>query len=613
MKEVDIGNESFADMINNDSYYVDKISFIKSVFKKGVGKVMLITRPRRFGKTLTMNTFYEFLRLNPKDPNNSEDTSYQESLFKNTKIYEDKEFCQEHMGKFPIIFITLKDVAGDTYELAYAQLAKVINSLISNNFMYLLSSNNLDKNKKLTLLKLADYNYFSKGWFRKSIDEEYDERNVDPIETTRENLQNSLLFLSECLSIHHGVKPIILIDEYDVPISKAAHYGYYDKIIPLISVFLSQILKSNSFLGKAVLTGCLRAAKESIFTGINNLFVNSVLDDSSSLSTGIGFTKEETLEVLTYYKLDQYRDLVTENYDGYYFGIEHMYCPWDVMNFCKNNAEKVGDPNRRIIAGNYWLNTSGNDIIEEYMGYITSENIDQMQTLVNMKPITTLIRPSLCYGDLHSHNIQDFWTLLLYTGYLTFNPKSINENTNGDTVCDLYIPNNEITGCFRSKILNYYKNNPEIQNSTRELAKALFNGDGEEVEKNINNLLSKYISIKDLSTKAPKENYYHGFLNGVLINSASVIKEHESNIESGNGFIDILLKSRINKSIAILELKQTPNELEDRVALSKKAIQQIIHQKYAQQFMSNAMIENIYAYGISFYKKECTVVVEKLK
>ena len=236
-----------------------------------------------------------------------------------------------------------------------------------------------------------------------------------------------------------------------------------------------------------------------------------------------------------------------------------------------------------------------------------------MQTLVNMKPITTLIRPSLCYGDLHSHNIQDFWTLLLYTGYLTFNPKSINENTNGDTVCDLYIPNNEITGCFRSKILNYYKNNPEIQNSTRELAKALFNGDGEEVEKNINNLLSKYISIKDLSTKAPKENYYHGFLNGVLINSASVIKEHESNIESGNGFIDILLKSRINKSIAILELKQTPNELEDRVALSKKAIQQIIHQKYAQQFMSNAMIENIYAYGISFYKKECTVVVEKLK
>ena len=519
------------------------------------------------------------------------------------------------MGKFPVIFITLKDVAGDTYELAYRQLSEVICNLIRNNFMYLLSSDKLDDSAKVTLSKLGNLDYFTQGRISKFINNQIVlDDIVDDQDTVKRNLQSSLLFLTECLTKHHGVNPIILIDEYDVPISKAAHYGYYNKIIPLISVFFSKTLKYNLLIKKAVLTGCLRAAKESIFTGINNLNVCSVLDtDNPEMSKGIGFTKEETLEVLTYYKLDKYHDLVTENYDGYYFGREHMYCPWDVMNFCSKNYRNVGEYEDEIVAANYWINTSGNDVIEEYMGYITSENIDQMQTLVNMKPITTLIRPSLCYGDLHSHNIQDFWTLLLYTGYLTFNPKSINENTNGDTVCDLYIPNNEITGCFRSKILHYYKNNPEIQNSTRELAKALFNGDGEEVEKNINNLLSKYISIKDLSTKAPKENYYHGFLNGVLINSASVIKEHESNIESGNGFIDILLKSRINKSIAILELKQTPNELEDRVALSKKAIQQIIHQKYAQQFMSNAMIENIYAYGISFYKKECTVVVEKLK
>ena len=610
MKEVDIGNESFADMINNDSYYVDKTSFIKSVFKKGVGKVMLITRPRRFGKTLTMNTFYEFLRLNPKDPNNSEDTSYQESLFKNTKIYEDKEFCQEHMGKFPIIFITLKDVAGDTYELAYAQLAKVINSLISNNFMYLLSSNNLDKNKKLTLLKLADYNYFSKGWFRKSIDEEYDERNVDPIETTRENLQNSLLFLSECLSIHHGVKPIILIDEYDVPISKAAHYGYYDKIIPLISVFLSQILKSNSFLGKAVLTGCLRAAKESIFTGINNLFVNSVLDDSSSLSTGIGFTKEETLEVLTYYKLDQYRDLVTENYDGYYFGREHMYCPWNVMNFCSKNYRNVGEYEDEIVAANYWINTSGNDVIEEYMGYITSENIDQMQTLVNMEPITTLIRPSLCYGDLHSHNIQDFWTLLLYTGYLTFNPKYKGEKKNE---YQLRIPNQEIKDCFDEKINQFYANDKDYRENCVKLAKGLFNGDSAAVEENINKLAGKYVSIRDFTTKAAKENYYHGFLNGVLADSSSLIEQQESNFESGNGYIDILLKSRINKALAIIELKQNNNEKQSKVLKAEEAIEQIKGNNYAGEFLSNPDISDIYIYGICFYQKECTVVVEKLK
>ena len=612
MKEVDIGNESFADMINNDSYYVDKTSFIKSVFKKGVGKVMLITRPRRFGKTLTMNTFYEFLRLNPKDPNNSEDTSYQESLFKNTKIYEDKDFCQENMGKFPVIFITLKDGAGDTYELAYRQLSEVICNLIRNNFMYLLSSDKLDDSAKVTLSKLGNLDYFTQGRISKFINNQIVlDDIVDDQDTVKRNLQSSLLFLTECLTKHHGVNPIILIDEYDVPISKAAHYGYYNKIIPLISVFFSKTLKYNLLIKKAVLTGCLRAATESIFTGINNLNICSVLDtDNPEMSKGIGFTKEETLEVLTYYKLDKYHDLVTENYDGYYFGREHMYCPWDVMNFCSKNYRNVGEYEDEIVAANYWINTSGNDVIEEYMGYITSENIDQMQTLVNMEPITTLIRPSLCYGDLHSHNIQDFWTLLLYTGYLTFNPKYKGEKKNE---YQLRIPNQEIKDCFDEKINQFYANDKDYRENCVKLAKGLFNGDSAAVEENINKLAGKYVSIRDFTTKAAKENYYHGFLNGVLADSSSLIEQQESNFESGNGYIDILLKSRINKALAIIELKQNNNEKQSKVLKAEEAIEQIKENNYAGEFLSNPDISDIYIYGICFYQKECTVVVEKLK
>ena len=222
----------------------------------------------------------------------------------------------------------------------------------------------------------------------------------------------------------------------------------------------SQALKTNPYLGKAVLTGCLRAAKESIFTGLNNLKVCSIIDNGNpEISTGIGFTKEETEQVLKYYKLDKYFDLVTKNYDGYRFGREQMYCPWDVMNFCCDNYRKVGEYEEYISAGNYWINTSGNAVIEEYMGYIAPEHIDQMQALVDGNTITTVIREALCYGDLKNHAIEDFWTLLLYTGYLTIIPQSLrlDETTNGDYVCELRIPNNEVKSCFRGRILNFFK------------------------------------------------------------------------------------------------------------------------------------------------------------
>ena len=609
MKKINIGDESFSEYIQMNRYYVDKTLFIKEIFFEDASKVLLLTRPRRFGKTLTMSTFYEFLRINPSNPDNPEDTSYQQKLFKDTKIYQDQEFCQANMGKYPVIFVTFKDVTGDTYELAYKQLAEVIYSEIRGKFKYLLSSNNLDDVEKRKLLKLGDDIYYSQGLYKTDLSSNKYDCKDEPAEI-QSSLQGSLRFLSECLSKHHGMNPILLIDEYDVPISKAAHLGYYERMIPLISSLLSQALKTNPYLGKAVLTGCLRAAKESIFTGLNLLKVYSILDDGHpEISKGIGFTKEETKQVLSYYKLDKYFDMVTNYYDGYRFGEEPMYCPWDVMNFCSDNYLKVDRAIARIKPGNYWINTSGNAVIEEYMGYIAPEHIDQMQTLVDGGSIATVIREALCYGDLKNHNIDDFWTLLLYTGYLTINPKYISTKKNE---YELRIPNLEVQECFKEKIQDFFTNNPLMQNYTTDLVKGLFNGDEQSVEKNINNLLKKYVSLNDLSTRSPKENFYQGLMIGALANASVEIDEMQSNMESGDGYADLKLSAR-DGTMVVIELKQNSDKKASRTISAEKAIKQIIDKRYVASEIENPDIKKIYAFGICFYRKECSVVTKQLK
>ena len=609
MKKINIGDESFSEYIQMNRYYVDKTLFIKEIFFEDASKVLLLTRPRRFGKTLTMSTFYEFLRINPSNPDNPEDTSYQQKLFKDTKIYQDQEFCQANMGKYPVIFVTFKDVTGDTYELAYKQLAEVIYSEIRGKFKYLLSSNNLDDVEKRKLLKLGDDIYYSQGLYKTDLSSNKYDCKDEPAEI-QSSLQGSLRFLSECLSKHHGMNPILLIDEYDVPISKAAHLGYYEIMIPLISSLLSQALKTNPYLCKAVLTGCLRAAKESIFTGLNLLKVYSILDDGHpEISKGIGFTKEETKQVLSYYKLDKYFDMVTNYYDGYRFGEEPMYCPWDVMNFCSDNYLKVDRAIARIKPGNYWINTSGNAVIEEYMGYIAPEHIDQMQTLVDGGSIATVIREALCYGDLKNHNIDDFWTLLLYTGYLTINPKYISTKKNE---YELRIPNLEVQECFKEKIQDFFTNNPLMQNYTTDLVKGLFNGDEQSVEKNINNLLKKYVSLNDLSTRSPKENFYQGLMIGALANASVEIDEMQSNMESGDGYADLKLSAR-DGTMVVIELKQNSDKKASRTISAEKAIKQIIDKRYVASEIENPDIKKIYAFGICFYRKECSVVTKQLK
>ena len=589
LKSIGIGAELFHKLIENDCYYVDKTPFIRTVFKENKADVMLITRPRRFGKTLTMSTFYDFLSLNIENPG---DVSLQEKWFKDTKIFEDKEFCSEYMGKFPVIFISLKAVSGNDFIGAYEQFGSIIFNLY-NSFNYLADSPKLSDTEIRTFKDVADNEDFI-----------CDIKNKNKI---KNSLSNLLMFLYK----HHGIKPILLIDEYDVPIAKAAHNGYYKEMIDIISPFLSNALKTNLYLGRAVLTGCLRAAKESIFTGLNNLLVCSILDSGDDdISRGIGFTKEESEGVLAYYGLTDYYEDVRNNYDGYHFGTTHMYCPWDVMNFCNDNYRKLSKDRNLIQAGNYWINTSGNDVIEEFMGFIEPEDVELMQDLLDGKSITAEVRATLCYGDLQNHDINDFWTLLLYTGYLTFDPTYRSSKKNEYS---LYIPNEEIRDCFRDKILAFFKTNSVMKASTGELVKGLFEGDAEKVQDNLNTLLGKYVSIRDFSVNAPKENYYHGFINGLLVNGTSFIEEHKSNFESGDGYVDIIIASKNSDTVAILELKQTDKPFGARLIAAQKAVGQITEKGYATVYMNDPLVRDVYAYGICFHKKSCSVVVKKMK
>ena len=610
IKPIQPGTEFFSEYSSNNLFYIDKTPFIKTVFKEGQGKVFLITRPRRFGKTLTMSTFYEFLRINPKDPNNADDISYQERLFKDTKIFEDKDFCSEYMGKFPVIFITLKSVDGLTFEDAYYALVEVIVNLINSRFSYLFKSDKLEDYYINQLLKTSDHVYYSEGLYKSDRNlAKYDLR--DPDSKIFATLKNALKLLCECIYKHHGVNPIVLIDEYDVPFSKARTNGYYDEIKSLMSGLLGNLLKSNPYLGKAVLTGCLRAAKESIFTGLNNFVLNTVKSDDLDFSQAIGFSETEVNQVLDYYSLSNYKDMVKENYNGYYFGEVPMYCPWDVMNFCNNNYKKIlNKTNQEIIADNHWINSSGNDIIKEFMGFILPDAIDKMQLLVDGESIIATIKDSLCYGDLDSHSEDDFWTLLLYTGYLTSNP---NFKSDIDDEYELRIPNQEIKKCFKKKILEYFSTNPNIKNYTTNFVKGLFTGDTTTVENNLTLLLNKYVSLRDFATKAPAENYYHGFLNGLLISNSIIIKQHVSNLESGNGYVDLYLKSLDGKTAVIIELKQTKNDNESKIAICQKALKQIKDNHYADEFISNLDYRSVYIYGICFNRKLCSVLVEQMK
>ena len=611
--ELPYGKDDFPQLRQGNCYFIDKTPYLKTVFTDQ-SAVILFTRPRRFGKTLLMSMFDSFLKINPENPF---DNSKQLELFKGTKILEDKEFCDKFMGQCPVIAVSLKDMEADTFEEAYKMFADIVFD-VSKRYEYLLESNKLTESDKVILRQLTDINY------------------LEDINNSQ-RVKNSLKNLASFLYKEYGRQPILLIDEYDVPLAKASYHDLDDKrrhkkepdyeptfhkrMVTLMSGFLG-VLKNNigneSPISKTVITGCLKVAKNSIFTGVNNLNVNTVITTDMDLTGIIGFTKDETYKFLEDYEMDDYAADVKNNYDGYKFCDKEMFCPWDVVNFIKENYKNNLNGHVELVkANNYWANSTSSPALYEYLGYLTDNDNQKMQDLVDGNSISFILNESMNYDTLSEHNSDDFWSLLLHTGYLTLDWEKTDEaelskdsKTNKNVVAR--IPNLEILDCFDKNIKARFCSEFIKHNLHNKLVKALSCGNQKEIYDIFFDMLQKYVSIRDTATKAPLENYYHGFLNGIFTSCEKLVSEYHSNYEAGDGYPDITFKAERNTKAVIIEIKATSKE-EDMDELAANALSQIEEKNYALPFLKQSKITEIYAYGLVFCKKDCLVVCKKLK
>ena len=600
----------YEELKDSNCYFVDKTEHLKTVFTSST-KVQLFTRPRRFGKTLLMTMFESFLQINPEKPF---DTSVQQKYFQGTKILEDKEFCDKFMGQYPVISVSLKDVDGDFFEDAYECFASTIFRLASE-YQYLLNSPKLSDSDKEELKKLTTKSYLLQ--LKNQI-----------------SIKDSLRTLATALYKEYGKYPILLIDEYDVPLANASFHDlqnakensddktfkadYHSRMVTLMKGFLG-ILKDQKTLTKVIITGCLKVAKNSLFTGVNNLKVNTVLSENEDYTGIIGFTKEETYKFLKDYKMDNFAQKVKEHYDGYKFYDKEIFCPWDIVSFIsdyyKKNLKGTLKLNR---LENYWEGTTSDKSLSGYIGYLTDNDNQKMQDLVDGKSISFKLNESMNYDTLSEHNSDDFWSLLLHTGYLTLDWEKTDEaelSKDSKTNKEVFarIPNLEILECFEHNIQNRFNTKIAPNSIADTLANNLFEGKSEIASDTIYNLLQSYISIRDNATKAPHENYYHGYLNGLISNcSVNFFSEYHSNYESGDGYADIVFKSKREDKVVIIEIKSA-NVGDDLVSLSNDALSQIENKNYASPFMNKQMVRSIYAYGIAFSGKNCFISVKKFK
>uniref|UniRef100_UPI00402AEF2F AAA family ATPase n=1 Tax=Succinivibrio sp. TaxID=2053619 RepID=UPI00402AEF2F len=600
----------YEELKDSNCYFVDKTEHLKTVFTSST-KVQLFTRPRRFGKTLLMTMFESFLQINPEKPF---DTSVQQKYFQGTKILEDKEFCDKFMGQYPVISISLKDVTGKTFEIAYKNFAKEISKL-AEKYRYLLNSPKLDKEDKDKLSKILKVEFL-----REFENSDY--------------LTGSLSIIATALYKEYGKYPILLIDEYDVPLANASYHDiqntklyrdekdfkadFHYNMVDLMKSFLG-ILKDQKTLTKVIITGCLKVAKNSLFTGVNNLKVNTVLSENEDYTGIIGFTKEETYKFLKDYKMDNFAQKVKEHYDGYKFYDKEMFCPWDIVSFIsdyyKKNLKGTLKLNR---LENYWEGTTSDKSLSGYLGYLTDNDNQKMQNLVDGKSVNFILNESMNYDTLSEHNSDDFWSLLLHTGYLTLDwDKTKKEELSKDSKTNkevfARIPNLEILECFEHNIQNRF--NTEIVPNTvaDEIANALLNGDSTFAQLKLRTILMNFISLRDNATKAPHENYYHGYLNGLFTNcSENFFSEYHSNFEAGDGYADIAFTDTFSEKAAIIEIKTT-TVVSDLIDLSQEAVEQIEEKHYADPFKANKMVQSIYAYGIAFAGKNCFITCKKLK
>ena len=575
----------FKTIVKQNYYFVDKTRYLKSVFQDDPSQVLLITRPRRFGKTLTMNMFEAFLSLNYDDPN---DLSEQISLFKDKEIYKDKEFCENFMGKFPVILISFKGAYADTYTDAYKRIAQLMYDT-AFKYRFLLDSS------RLTTLEKDEYR------------ELLDKKTLSKLSSLA-TLSSSLNKLAKLLFRHFNQKVILLIDEYDVPLAKAASNKYYGKIRTLISLLFGDALKdSDKYVQKAVVTGCLRVAKESIFTGVNNFRVNTVFNSEDLIPTIIGFTEKETNDMLDYYNLSEFKTLVKENYDGYNFNNHEVYCSWDVVNFCQSALEKIES---KVTADCYWYHTGSTDVIKEFLGFISEDDADSMQTLVDGGSIKKNIHVNMNHEDLKDHDSDDFWSLLAYTGYLTPAKGAVFDIDNEPI--DLVIPNNSILKAFRKNILEYFSKDKAQLAKANDIIKAIFDGKALDLSNALEDALAQYISVRDFSSNEPKESYYQGFLNGFFSSQKDLLKGYASNAELGNGYADITFNNKRKDLAVIIEIKHANDEIQNQ-AKATEALEQIEKNKYVLNYKNDGYVTKIFCYGISFNKKSCYVAFKEIQ
>ena len=551
-KKLPIGIENFEEMQKQDFYYVDKTGLIVDLLA-GWGKVNLFTRPRRFGKTLNMSMLKCFFEIGTD-----------KSLFDGLRVSEEKELCEKYMGKYPVVFVSLKDVDGLTFEDAYDMLREIIRKECVR-LQFLMDSDALTDAEKEPMKRLLGNR------------------------PERVDIKNSLALLCSLLEKHYGQKPILLIDEYDVPLDKAYYHGYYPQMIDLIRAMFQAALKTNSSLFFAVLTGCLRVSKESIFTGLNNLKVCSISD--VKFDEFFGFTDEEVRAMLSAYGLESHYDETREWYDGYRFGGQDVYCPWDVINYCD---DLLSNPRQKPRA--YWMNTSGNDMVRRLIDRSTNGTTQmEIERLIAGETITKTLNEQLTHNEVDA-SIENIWSLLYMTGYLT-----AVDYPDGNRY-ELRIPNREVRQIYMQQVLSWF--NHKVESETDKLTNlyaAFETGDTETIKEILDEQLLDTVSFYDAH-----ESFYHGFLLALLSTCANW--NVSSNIETGKGRSDILVSRKDRKIGFVVEVKDVKDE-EKLDAACEAALRQIDERDYTA-ILRRFRVKEIHKYGIAFWDKECRVVMK---
>ena len=554
-----IGIENFKEIRTENFYYVDKTGLIAELLNNS-GKVNLFTRPRRFGKSLNMSMLKYFFAY-----------GCDKTLFDGLEIAKDQEVCEKYMGKYPVISITLKSVCAMTCQKARGMLCSVIGSE-AMDFLFLKESS-----------KLSDE---EKDWYKQLV--HLDQTGQTEFIMSDEVLANSLRNLMKLLQKHYDQQVILLIDEYDVPLDKAQQYGYYDEMADMIRGLFGQVLKGNDSLKLAVLTGCLRVAKESIFTGLNNLQVFSITN--LQFDEHFGFSDTEVKAMLDYYGMEDKLAAAKEWYDGYRFGNMDVYCPWDVINYCSESRFDMD-----ALPRSFWINTSGNDIIRKFIRQATPVTRTELERLISGETVTKKINQELTYRDLYK-SIDNLWSVLFTTGYLTQREKQ------GTDIYKLAIPNLEIRQIFIEQILEWFQE--EVRRDTPKLdafCAAFPRADAQAVEEQFNAYLNRTISIRDTCVrKDMKENFYHGILLGLLSHREDWLVD--SNPESGDGYSDILVELYEERIGIVIEVKYSDGG--DLETGCRNALEQIKRNRYEDRLVQDGM-ETIISYGIACFRKQC--------